>query len=247
MTVNQVFQKLMDGFKQVIDNYDLSKTSIHITTRSLSPEEAIGITEKKDFPILLGKEIMVEASYLNGIGQAFTSAPAIFNGNLEKILEMDIEHDEHARGLFIAALNAVMSQVGLVKNTIHCKNSEPEECANHFVSYLQEKYGKPKIALIGYQPAILSHLSKEFELRVLDLNPENIGTNKYGVLVEHGYTAFHEVVHKWSDLVLCTGSTICNGSIVNFIDINKEVLFYGTTLAGAAPILGLQRVCFYSA
>ncbi|WMJ87964.1 hypothetical protein [Anaerocolumna sp. MB42-C2] len=57
---------------------------------------------------------------------------------------------------------------------------------------------------------------------------------------------FEQVVVKWADLVLCTGSTICNGSIVNFLNLDKEVLFFGTTLAGAAQMLSLKRVCFYS-
>ena len=47
-----------------------------------------------------------------------------------------------------------------------------------------------------------------------------------------------------SDLLLVTGSTICNGSIVNFIPYKEKTLFYGTTLAGAAYLMNLPRICY---
>lgn len=247
MTIDQLFQVLKEGLNKIIQQNNLKQSQICITSKTLSPEEAIGITQRKDFPILLGKEIMIQATYQNGIGQAFTDAPAIFNGSLEEILAMDTVNDAHARGLFIAALNAVMSHVGLVENTVHCKNGEPELCAQKMGPYIKTNYGSPKIALIGYQPALLEHLSKEFNVRVLDLNPDTVGKSKFGVIIEDGLKDFEEVVLDWAELVLCTGSTICNGSIVNFLDLEKEVLFFGTTLAGAAQMLGLKRVCFYSA
>ena len=62
--------------------------------------------------------------------------------------------------------------------------------------------------------------------------------------MEHGVDDFDEVVVNWSDLVLCTGSTLSNGTITNFLDLEKEVLFFGTTLAGAAEMLGCKRMCF---
>lgn len=189
---------------------------------------------------------MLQAEHNGSFGQAFTDSPSFFRGSLEEILSMDIDSDPHARGLLISALNAVMRNVGLIENTIHCKNGEPESCAEKFAEYIKENYNNPKIALIGYQPAILEALSKEFDLRVLDLNPDNVGEIRYNVLVENGIRDYEEVVLNWADLVLCTGSTLCNGSIVNFIDIGKEVIFFGTTLAGAAKLLGLKRLCFCS-
>ncbi|MGI5859454.1 MAG: Rossmann-like domain-containing protein [Tepidanaerobacteraceae bacterium] len=108
------------------------------------------------------------------------------------------------------------------------------------MAFIKEKYINPKIALVGYQPSLLENLSKEFKLHVLDLNPANVGKVRYGIEVEYGILAYDEVVKEWADLVLCTGSTICNGTIVNFIDINKPVFFFDTTLSGAAPILGLK-------
>ena len=88
-------------------------------------------------------------------------------------------------------------------------------------------------------------MAENFELRILDLNPANVGQTRYGVTVEHGIDAYEDAV-AWADLIVCTGSTLANGSIVRYMDIGKEVVFYGTTLAGAAEILGLKRACFES-
>ena len=247
MTKEELFKTLKDYFEKLIMKNNLDYTDIKITSKALTPKEAIGFTKRKDFPIIVGKESMLQAQYLGDYGQAFTDAPSIFEGNIKEILELDIINDHYSRGLFIATLNAVMCNLGLIRNTIHCKNKEPELCAKKFVEYINDNYCGKKIALVGYQPAILEALSEKFNLRVLDLNQDNIGKTRYGILIEDGVKDYKEVVLKWADCVLCTGSTLCNGSIVDFIDIGKEVLFFGTTAAGACKILDLKRVCFYSA
>jgi len=240
-----IYDSLRDRLEEIINVNGLSSEEIIIHSKALSPEEAIGITKRKDFPILTGKEIMLEANFKNAIGQAFTDSPTVFTGSLSDILKLDTKNDPHAKGIFIASLNAIMRYLDKTKGTIHCKNQDVEICAEKFVDYIKEHYGDPKIGLIGFQPALLDNLSKVFSLRVLDLNPDNIDKMKYGVFVEDGIKAYQDVV-EWADLVLCTGSTICNGSVVNFIDIGKPVIFYGTTIAGAAEILGLKRLCFCS-
>lgn len=229
---------------KILDENNLSQENILIKSKTLTEEEAIGITERKDFPLLTGKEIMLQAEFKDAIGQAFTSAPTVFSGSLESILELDLDNDDHAKGLFIASLNAIMKYLGLSDKTIHCRNENPEICAVKFKDYLLEKYKDSNIALIGYQPAILENLSKDFNLRVLDLSPENLGKNKFGVTIEHGLKDYNEVVLEWADLILCTGSTICNGSIINFLNLDKPVIFFGTTIAGAADLLNLKRLCF---
>jgi hypothetical protein len=180
---------------------------------------------------------------MGSLGQAFTDSPAVFSGTLEDILALDIAGDAHARGLFIAALNAVMRHLDLARGTVHCKNDEPERCARDVAVWIEQHYGHPKVALVGYQPALLERLSSGFELRVLDLNPDNVGKTRYGLVVEDGLSDYGAVVRDWAELVLCTGSTLSNGSIVNFIGIGKPVVFFGITIAGAAEILGLERIC----
>lgn len=242
-----IYDELRQRLNEIIEEKGLSSDEITINSKTLSEEEAIGITERKDFPILTGKEVMLEAEFRGAKGQSFTSHPAVYKGTLSDIVELDIENDQHGMGLFIASLNAIMRYLKLAEGTVHCKNEEPEKCGKKFIDYVKSEYGDPKIALIGYQPAILENLSGEFSVRVLDLDPKNVGFERYGVLVEDGIESYSEVVLDWSDIVLCTGSTLANGSIVNFLDIGKPVIFFGTTIAGAAELLGLERACFYPA
>lgn len=245
MTKEYLYQTLQDKFRDIVKTHHLETQTIAVNCKLLSPEEAIGITKRKDFPILVGKEIMLSAEFQGEYGQAFTDAPSAGKETLSEILSADIINNDHSRAVFIAALNAVMKKLKFADKSVHCRNDEPELCACKLIEFITSEYKNPQIALIGYQPAMLERLSERFSVRVLDLNPDNIGQNRYGVKVEHGIDDYKSVI-EWTDLVLCTGSTICNGSIVNFIDIGKEVLFFGTTLSGAAELLKLKRVCFYA-
>lgn len=221
----------------------MEEGNITVKAKGLSPREAIGITKRKDYPILSGQEVMLMADFDGSMGQAFTSSPCDYQGTLEQILAMDLDEDGYARGIFIAALNAVAARLGKADRTVHCKNQGPETCAEKVRQHIQALGFVRKVGLIGYQPAIAAKLSSDLQVRILDLNPDNIGQVRAGCLVEDGNTAYKEVT-AWADLILCTGSTICNGSIVNFMDLKTPVLFFGTTLAGAAPCLGLDRICY---
>lgn len=241
--MNGFYDELKAKFKQCLEENGLLQESILITTRALTAEEAIGVTRRQDFPIITGKDVMIQAECRGAVGQAFTDAPAAFCGTLAQICEVDLEEDAHGRGLFIASLNAVMRYLGKTDCTVHCRGEGPERCAPELADYVAEQYGNPRIALFGYQPAMLECLSRRFAVRVVDLSPQNIGQERYGVMVEDG-AQDQSGIWAWADLVLCTGSTVCNGTIVNFLDREKPVLFYGTSLAGAAVLMDLPAVCF---
>lgn len=243
-TPEEFYAELKKRFLELVKNEGLYAESVEITTKALTPKEAIGITKRKDFPIITGKDIMIQASCHGVFGQAFTDAPAAYEGTLGEICDMDL-NDPYNRGLFIASLNAVMGFLGKSSCTVHCKNNGPEFCGKDVVKYVKEVYGNPKIGLIGYQPSMLDNLSKGFEVRVVDLCEGNIGTDKYGVVVEDGSKEeIWKGICDWADLVLCTGSTVCNGTIVNFLPWINKTLFFGTTLAGAATLMELPRLCF---
>lgn len=246
MTKEQLYGTLKDKFQAILKEYGGEEEILSVSCRALAPEEAIGTTKRKDFPILAGKDVMIQAEYKGVRGQAFTEAPVFFEGTLGEILELDIQGNPHERSIFIAALNAVMAYLGLCKGTVHCRTDGPERCAGDMEEYLKKNYPKVKrIALIGYQPALLEMLAKSpYEVRVLDLNPANVGQVRYGVLVEDGEAVKDEIRNSYGELILCTGSTICNGTMADYLDIKPEVLFYGTSAAGAAKLLGLKRVCF---
>ncbi len=243
MTQRELFDVLKNKFMTLVNNLQLSGDEISVATKGLTPAEAIGNTKRKDFPILTGQEVMLQAEYKGSFGQAFTDAPAIYNGTLDEILSLDLTDNSHNRAIFISTINAVMAHLGLIERTVHCKAEDPEQCACEFKEFVKKRFSDKKLALIGYQPAMLETLSKECRVRVLDLNPKNVDQIRYGVKIENGVTDYDEVVHHWADVILCTGSTICNGSITNFIDIGMDVVFYGITVAGAAKLMGWARFC----
>jgi uncharacterized protein (DUF4213/DUF364 family) len=240
----EFYTELQQKMKEIVSQNNLDDEDILISTTTLTTEEAIGITKRKDFPLLNGKEVLMEANFKGSIGQAFTDSPTVFNGSIKDILDLDMS-DNRNKVLFIASLNAILKHLNLIENTIHCKNEEPEECAKDIVEHIKDKYGNVRIGMIGFQPAIIDNLRKDFSIRVLDLDKNNIGKKKYDLLIEDGRTNTNEVI-KWAEILLVTGSTVTNGTIVNFLNIQKPVLFYGTTIAGVAYLKGLNRICFCS-
>ncbi|UWD50440.1 DUF364 domain-containing protein [Clostridioides difficile] len=240
-----IFDTLRDYMLEQVDKNNLNMDMISIVSKSLTAEEAIGNTKRKDFPIIVGREIMLEADFKGAKGQAFTSTPSMFEGSLKDILSLDLYNNPHDRSLFIASLNAVMRYLNITDRTIHCKNNDPEICAKIFPKFIKNKFDNPKVAIIGYQPAIIDNIKDSFETRVLDLNPEFVGTIQYNVKIEDGIKDYIDVI-SWADIVICTGSTLCNNSIIDFISLDKPVYYYGTTIAGASKILGLDRLCFCS-
>ncbi|MDC7221188.1 MAG: DUF364 domain-containing protein [Spirochaetales bacterium] len=240
----EFYQELLHKFTQLAKEHNLLGENITVSGKTLSDEEALGNPERRDYPLLTGKESLMEACFHNGRGQAFTDQPGPFEGSLSHIIDHALESN-HSRAVFIAALNAVTSHLKLSDKTIHCRNEEPEACAGELSRCLEEKHGKVKIALVGYQPAMLEKLKDSFPIRVLDLDADKIGTIRYGIEVEHGIEKREEVL-QWSDIILCTGSTIANGTLPDYLG-EKPVYFFGTTIAGTAELMGLNRLCFKAA
>lgn len=238
------YQDLKLKFEDIINEHGVKKENVIIKTKALSTEEAIGNTKRKDFPIIKGKEVLVEADFKGYKGQAYTDTPSEFSGKLEDILKLDLNNSENI-SLFIATINAVLKNLGLIDKTVHCKNEEPEKCAKELKEYFKENYKNTKIALVGMQPAMLDYLKDDFEIRVLDLDSNNIGKNKYGVIIEDGINDQKKVLN-WADVILVTGSTVSNGSVKDFTELKKPVYFYGTSIAGAAYLKNLKRLCFFA-
>lgn len=212
---------------------------IEVVAAPLSVEQAIGHPQGDDFPIQKGKEKLMEARFKGAKGQAFTDTYGNYQGTLATISALDLA-DLRSRAVFVATLNAVMSYLDQAQGTLHCKDRGPGDCAQEIVGYIREKYGHPKIGMIGYQPAMIGALSTKFPLRVLDLDPDNIGQIKHGALIEDGESQ-HDVL-AWADILLVTGTTLANGTIDQFVT-DIPVVFYGTTIAGAAALMGWERFC----
>ena len=240
-----IFDMIRERFRALKGVRDLLFCRDTITVRPLSPGEILGSAERTDFPVLGGKEYLQQAEFCGGRGQAFTSRPVERTMTLDELLALEPDSLE-AQGLCIAGINAVMNELGLAKNTVHCRDDGPECCARGAASALREELGDVRLALIGYQPCLFANLSAAFpRMRVTDLGPDRIGTEHYGITVEDG-VASRKSVCDWADVILCTGSTLTNGTFPAFYGYaleGRDIRFYGTTIAGAAVLLGLRRLC----
>ncbi|MBC7341874.1 MAG: hypothetical protein H5U02_05430 [Clostridia bacterium] len=231
-----------ESFGQVIEAKGLTgEEEVQVVSaRSLTPEEAIGRPERQDFPLLKGKEVMIQATFKGACGQAYTDMPGSYRGTLKEVLSLELG-DNCQRAIFVATLNAVLRHLKLVDKTIHCRDQEPGQCAANLVTYVRERFGNPRIAFIGLQPAMVERLASHFPIRVTDLDPENIGQHKCGVMIED--VSFTAEIIDWSDLVLATGTTVVNDTLAGIIG-KKPVIFYGVTIAGIAHLLGYEQYCF---
>lgn len=234
------YNDLKMKFGEIIDERAISGEAIKIiSARTLTVKEAIGEPERNDYPLMRGKEFMVEASFRGARGQAFTDMPGNYEGSLGEVLSSDLA-DNFQRAVFVASLNAVMRYGDLISETVHCRDAEPGLCAQQLVAYVKGFYQNPKIALIGYQPAMADSLSKAFPLRIVDMDEDNIGKERAGVIVDTP-AATPEVI-SWCDVILSTGSTVVNGTMGGFLN-EKPVIFYGVTVAGIAALCGFKRYC----
>lgn len=213
-----------------------------VSARHLTPEEAIGKPDRDDYPLLTGKEVMMEARFRGEVGQAFTDQPGEFKGTLGEVLQLPLDTNFH-RAVFVATLNAIMRSVYHVEATIHCKDKEPALCAQELPSFIKKQYGNPKIAFIGLQPALIQALhDASFDMRVTDLNPDNIGQIRCGVRIDNAtLNAAHA---RWADIILSTGSVLVNDTYQE-LQQGKPIIYYGVTAAGLAKLFNFSRICFY--
>lgn len=243
--------KARENFKEIIIHNKLLEKDIVITARGLSSREAIGNPGRKDFPLLQGKEVMIQAEFNGSYGQAFTDHPSNFEGNLQEIIDLPLDTN-YQRAIIVASINAVLRSLNLAEKTVHCKDEEPELCSQKIINFIKGDYsGVEKIGIIGFQPAILEQSAKAFgpgNIFLTDLNKKRIGTKSYGVEVWNGMKDNEKLISE-VDLVLFTGSSIINDTMDAIITMinnyRKDYFIFGNTISGVAKLLGLPQLCFY--
>ncbi len=235
------YNDIKERFFNLVKEKDLMSSKVEVVSaRTLTPQEVIGKPERDDFPLLKGKEVMIQADFKGSLGQAFTDMPGNYNGTLKEIFDIPLDNN-FQRAVFIATLNAVLRYLNYISKTVHCKDKEPAECAAHLVDYIKERFGNPRIAFIGMQPAMVEALVVQFIIRVVDLDPDNVGQRRCGVLIED--VAYTKEILSWADLILTTGTTVVNDTLTPLL-IEKPIIFYGITIAGVAYLKGYEQYCF---
>ncbi|OGD14506.1 hypothetical protein A2V47_05095 [Candidatus Atribacteria bacterium RBG_19FT_COMBO_35_14] len=237
------YEDIKERFFNLIKDKNLLSLKVQIVSaRPLTPQEVIGKPERNDFPLLKGKEVMLQADFKGSLGQAFTDMPGNYSAALKEIFDMSLDNN-FERAVFVSTLNAVLRYLNYISKTVHCKDKEPGDCAAHLVDYIKERFDNPRIAFIGMQPAMVEALTAHFKIRVVDLDPDNLGQRRCGVLIEN--VSYTKEIISWADLIIATGTTAVNNTLSSLL-ATKPIIFYGVTIAGLAYLKGYEQYCFCS-
>jgi uncharacterized protein (DUF4213/DUF364 family) len=241
-------EQTLPEFKRIVAEKHLLDAQVSVLAKPLTPEEAIGQPGRRDFPIIIGKERVLEATVLGSRGHAFTDSPREFLGSLENVLALELTTNQN-RAIYVATLNAVMNHLRLADKTVHCKDEEPEECAREIAAHVLQRFGQARVGLIGLNPAIAERLIDTFgkdNVRITDLSPDTVGQMRFGVEVWDGRTRTDDLI-GFAEIVVFTGTTLVNDTfdeITNRVnDLGKHYLVYGVTAAGVSALLGIDRIC----
>jgi uncharacterized protein (DUF4213/DUF364 family) len=238
-------------FTELVAANGLLDDDVAVRVSPLTAEQAIGHPSRPGFPIVEGKEGVIEATFLGAKGHAFTDAPRAFGGTLRDVLMLPLSSNPN-RAVFLAVLNAVLRSLGIIEASLHCKDEDPEKCAKALAAQVHQKWGTTMVGLVGLNPAIAEALAKVFgaeNVRITDLNRENVGAVKFGVTVWDGRTQTEALV-RGSRVIIVTGTTLANGT---FDEIWKWInsagagyLIYGVTASGACELMGWPGMCPYA-
>lgn len=245
-----ILQQTRERLIEIARENHLDDVEVAVRVKTLTPEEAIGRPGRRDFPIVKGKERVIEAEILQVKAHAFTDSPGEFGGKLREVLNLPLDSNRN-RALCVATMNAVLGYLGLINKKLHCKDDDPVRCAEQIAAHILEKWGQVKVGLIGLNPAIAEMVARTFGsayVRITDLNKENIGAYKYGVQIWDGHQDGGKLVRE-SDVVLITGTTLVNGTFDTIMSdvrqYDREYLIYGVTSAGICQLMNLNRICPY--
>jgi len=246
-----VLETVKAAFAAIAAEHNLLDAEVVLTVSPLSAEEAIGHPTRRDFPIVEGKERVIEATVKGARGQAFTDSPREFCGSLRDVLARPLSSN-YDRSLFLAALNAALRLLGVIDAILHCRDEDPEKCAKELAGHVMNKNPSATVGLIGLNPALAEALVGTFgpeNVRITDMNRKNIAAVRFGVTVWDGRTQTEELIRQ-SNVVVVTGTTLANGTfdgIWNSIQANRrDYVIYGVTAAGVCKLMGWDRMCPYS-
>ncbi|HMB31241.1 MAG TPA: DUF364 domain-containing protein [Desulfohalobiaceae bacterium] len=247
-TAQSVLETVRPKMRSLVVENNLLEVTTTILAKELSPEEAIGSPGRRDFPLIEGKERVIEATLLGAKGQAYTDSPREFTGSLSQVTELSLDQTPN-RAIFLAALNALGRKIGLVSGTVHCKDKEPEECAPRIADSLYNLRQNQKIGLIGLNPAIAEALIDRFgpkQVTITDLQEKNINKTKWGAEIWDGRTETERLIRE-SDTIVITGTTMSNGTFDTILQMlhqyDKNYTTYGITGAAVCSLLEIPRIC----
>jgi len=239
-TTGSVLEGLRAYLAQQASDEGLLEVPVTVLARPLSAEEAIGRPEHSDYPLIVGRERMMEATVRGARGQAFTDLYGTWEGLLKDVLALPLFGSFH-RAVFVATLNATMRGLGELEDTIHCKDADPVHCGTRLRDLVHDESLESPFVLIGYQPRLAEALSALGELRIVDMDVRHIGQIRADAQVLSPSETDRALAGSCT--VFVTGTSLVNGTIDRFLDLPMTTVFYGVTIAGPAKLLGIRRFC----
>jgi uncharacterized protein (DUF4213/DUF364 family) len=236
-----MYEKLRTRFEKIVKSNELYDSKISVCTKVLTKLEAIGNPEHDDYPLLKGKENLMESEFCGSKGAAYSDMCGNFEGTLTDVINLKLDNN-YRRAVFISSINAVLKHLQLISDTEHCRDNGLVYCANHLKDFLWKEYEHSKILLIGFQPRLVEVLTEYFYTNIIDLDKNNIGKAINGREV-FSQERTDELIAE-SDLLFVTSSTFVNGTAAKFIIPNKKTIFYGVSGAGPTYLLGFDRYCY---
>ncbi|MGD8727724.1 MAG: hypothetical protein PVH40_08770, partial [Gemmatimonadales bacterium] len=83
---DRALARARDAFAEIVTGAELADRQVSVRVIPLTAEQAIGHPRRGDFPIVIGKERVIEARFEGSRGQAFTDSPVEFDGTVEHVL-----------------------------------------------------------------------------------------------------------------------------------------------------------------
>ena len=237
MTIDELYQQILSAFYRLDGAEALLNETVSVTP-SAEPEKTL--RPENDPPSTVARpEYCVTATLCGVKGEAYTEEPTGFSGTLRQALHI-LPTEKGISAVTIAALNAAVNYLGLAPGTFPEGEEAHFRYADALCRYVTEHFGKSNIILVGYDGYLVKRFVEEgLDFWTMDRDPDHISQNRFHHVVVNNAKRNRESSFVWGKYFIVTGSTLCNGTILPYLDSDKEVLFYGITGAGAATLLHL--------
>lgn len=238
MTIQEIYDQIRERFLALPGVSDLLGEIVNIRGNRL-PE--ITLMPEGDVPSNVNRPEYCTVAKLKDVkGEAYSETPADFYGTLKELLDLPLA----GRGIdarVLAGINAAMKCLGLIENSELPDDHEiHRRYANKIFDEVTEKYGKEKIVLVGYDGYIVQRFMEEpLDFWTLDRNPDNITKDRFNHVIVNSGKVNRDSSFTWAKILIVTGSTLCNGTILPYLECENDVKFYGITFAGASRLLNL--------
>lgn len=237
MTIQDIYKNLIDKFYELPGVSDMLSQKISIKGDSepeptLMPWNYIPFKDRRP-------EYRVTAEFNGFRGEAYTELPMDFEGTLQEALCLPVS-DKGIDARILASINAVMNSMELCAGVFPTTFDERRMYTDALYMHVSQNFGTSNIVLVGYDGYIVKKFVAEgVDFWTMDRDPDNISQDRFKHVIVNSAYYNRQACLEWGKLFIITGSTLTNGTIVQYLDQDKELLFYGITIAGAAKLLGL--------